>query len=116
MKTLDKITLQQLYVEDQLTIREIAEKLSIRPRVVYDAMIHWRVPRRPKSARPNRPAPTLHYDEATIRYHYLDLGQTIKEIAIQLNISSGSVYTAMKRWNIPRRRCGPKPLRPPTAS
>jgi hypothetical protein len=113
---LDKSTLSHLYLEEQLTIREIADKLSVRPRMVYDAMIRWRIPRRPASARLNRPAPNVPFDEATLRYHYLDLGQTIKEIGVQLNVSHWLVLSAMKYWQIPRRRCGPKPKRSPSKS
>ena len=113
---LDKTTLLHLYIEEQLTIRAIADKLSVRPRVVYDALMHWRIPRRPATARPHRPAPNLPFDEATLRYHYLELEQTIKEIGVQLNVPYGLVLSAMKYWHIPRRRCGPKPKRPPSKS
>jgi hypothetical protein len=116
METLDKFTLQRLYVDEQLTIRAIAERLSVNPRKVHDAMIRWRIPRRPASARLNRPAPNVPFDEATLRYHYLDLGQTIKEIGVQLNVSHWLVLSAMKYWQIPRRRCGPKPKRSPSKS
>jgi hypothetical protein len=112
MDILDKTTLQRLYVDEQLTIRGVAHKLNVQPRVVYDAMIRWRIPRRPSSARPHRPAPHPPCDEATLRYHYLDLGRTIKEIGVQLNVSQSAVFAALKYWQIPRRRCGPKPKQP----
>jgi len=111
MEKLDKITLQRMYLEEELTIRAIADRFQVNPRVVYDALMRWRIPRRPSSARPNRPAPVIPFDEATLRYHYLDLEQTIKEIGVQLNVSDSLVFSAMKYWHIPRRRCGPRPKR-----
>jgi DNA-binding CsgD family transcriptional regulator len=109
--TLDKATLSYLYLEEQLTIRAIADKLGVNPRTVHTAMIRWCIPRRPPSARPNRSAPDAPLDEATLRYSYLDLGQTLKEVAVQLNVSHWLVLSAMKYWHIPRRRGGPKPKR-----
>jgi hypothetical protein len=111
LEALDKAMLQRLYIEEQLTIRAIADKLSINPRKVHAAMIRWRIPRRPHSARPHRPAPTFPFDEATLWYHYHDAGQTIKEIGVQLNVPFSLVLSAMKYWDIPRRRCGPRPVR-----
>jgi hypothetical protein len=37
------------------------------------------------------------------------LGKTIKQIAEQFNVSTWIVFSAMKHWNIPRRRSGPRP-------
>jgi len=109
MTILDKNTLLQLYIEEQLTIRAIAEKLSVNPRKVHDAMRHWRIPRRPNSTRMHRPIPNFPFDEATLRNHYHGSGQTIKQIAEHFNVSTWVVFSAMKHWNIPRRRSGPRP-------
>ncbi len=109
--TLDKTTISHLYLEEQLTIRAIAKKLSVNPRSVYSAMIRWRIPRRPRSARTNPPAPKFPFDEATLRYHYHESGQTIKQIALDFKVSIGVVFSAMKYWDIPRRRPGPRPVR-----
>jgi transposase-like protein len=112
MTILDKSTLSHLYLEEQLTIRAIADKLGVNPRKIHDAMRLWHIPRRSNSTRPNRPAPIFPFDEATLRYHYHDVGQTIKQIAEHFNVSSWIVFSAMKYWDIPRRRCGPRPIRP----
>jgi hypothetical protein len=109
--TLDKATLMQLYLEEQLTIRAIADKLNVNQRQVHDAMIRWRIPRRSHSARTNRPAPNFPFDEANLRYHYQDMEQTIKQIALHFDVPTWSVLAAMKYWGIPRRRCGPRPVR-----
>jgi hypothetical protein len=111
MTILDKSTLSHLYLEEQLTIRAIADKLNVNPRKIHDAMRHWRIPRRPNSVRTNRPAPTFPFDEATLRYHYHDSGQTIKQIAVHFEVSTWIVFSAMKYWGIPRRRSGPRPAR-----
>ena len=111
MMILDKATLSHLYLEEQLTIRAIADKLSVNPRKIHDAMRLWRIPRRPKSARPHHPAPTFPFDEATLRHHYHDAGQTMKQIAIHFEVSTSVVFSAMKYWDIPRRRCGPRSAR-----
>lgn len=109
--SLDKTTLAHLYVEEHLTIRAIANKLSVSQRQVHSAMIRWRIPRRSHSARTNRSEPNVPFDEATLRYHYHDAGQTIKQIALHFKVSSWVVFSAMKYWDIPRRRCGPRPVR-----
>jgi hypothetical protein len=111
MIILDKATLSHLYIEEQLTIRAIADKLSVNPRKIHDALRHWRIPRRPNSARTRRPAPNFPFDEATLRHHYHDTGQTIKQIAGQFKVSTWVVASAMKYWDIPRRPCGPRPVR-----
>jgi hypothetical protein len=111
MPILDKSTLSHLYLEEQLTIRAIADRLSVSPRKIHDAMRRWRIPRRPNSTRTNRPAPNFPFDEAILRYHYHDSGQTIKQIAEQFKVSTWIVFSAMKYWDIPRRRCGPRPAR-----
>ena len=111
MQEFDKMIVYRLYVEEQLTIREIATMLSVHQQTVYTAMIRWRIPRRKGPNRPHRSEPKRPLDQATLQYHYHELGQTIKEIAAQFNVSHGVVHSAMKYWGIPRRRCGPKPKR-----
>jgi len=46
-------------------------------------------------------------DESTLRRMYLDEGQTIRQIASALEISSAQVYRALVQWHIPRRARGP---------
>jgi len=111
MNELNRMTLYRLYVEEQLSIRAIGDMLSVPHQKVYAAMIPWRIPRRKGSARPHQRQPKSPLDEATLRYHYHEEGQTIKEVALRLKVSTGAVSSAMKYWDIPRRRCGPKPKR-----
>jgi transposase-like protein len=47
-------------------------------------------------------------DESTLRRMYLDEGQTIRQIASALEISSAQVYCALVQWHIPRRARGPR--------
>jgi hypothetical protein len=103
--------LAHLYLAEQLTNHTIADKLKVNPRNIHDAMIRWRIPRRPHSAQPNRPAPASPFDEATLRYHYHDAGQTIRQIAEHFDVSTSVVFPAMKYWAISHRRCGPRPVR-----
>jgi transposase-like protein len=109
--TLDKTTLARLYLEEQLTIRAIAKRYNRADRTVYDLMRRWRIPRRPRGVRVNIPALVLPFDEATLRQLYLDQGQTLREVADQFQVSRSLIRKAMIRWQIPRRRCGPRPLR-----
>ena len=47
-------------------------------------------------------------DETTLRQLYLDERRTIREIAATLSISPAAVNRALCRWDIPRRRRGPR--------
>jgi hypothetical protein len=47
-------------------------------------------------------------DEPTLRRLYLDERRTIREIAATLAISPAAVNRALCRWDIPRRRRGPR--------
>ena len=109
--TLDKTTLSRLYLEEQLTIRAIAKRYNRADRTVYDLMRRWGIPRRPRWLRVNNHASTLPFDESTLRQLYLDQGQTLREIADQLQVSRSLIRSAMIRWHIPRRRPGPRPER-----
>jgi transposase-like protein len=48
------------------------------------------------------------FDEPTLRRMYLDDGQTIRQIASALGISSARVRGALIHWQIPRRQRGPR--------
>src|SRR5262245_51259489 len=109
---LDEALLRRLYLEEQHSIRGIAEILGLATRTVYDAMLHYRIPRRPPGgARPRRTGTSEtvgSLDETTVRQLYLEAGQSIIEIARVARCSQASVRKAMIRWNIPRRRQGPR--------
>ena len=46
MSIVDPLMLQQLYVEKQLSIRDIASLLHVNPRTVHTALIRSRIARR----------------------------------------------------------------------
>lgn len=108
----DETVLRQLYLEEQRSIREIAAILGMATRTVYDALIRYRIPRRPRSvSRPGHSHGKLTVgllDEATVRRLYLEDGQSISEIAHVAHCSPAGLCKAMIRWNIPRRRQGPR--------
>lgn len=110
--TLDKTTLARLYLEEQLTIRAIAKRYNRAARTIYDLMRRWRIPRRPRSFSADSPALDLTFDESRLRQLYLEQGRTLQEVADELQVSRALIRKAMIRWHIPRRRPGPRPVRP----
>jgi predicted DNA-binding protein YlxM (UPF0122 family) len=111
---LDEVTLRRLYLDEQQSIRAIAESEHVATRTVYDALIHYRIPRRQAGFRSSSlpPADPL-FDEATLRCLYLEEQRSIRDIATQHRVSTRMVYDAMSRYCIPRRTAGqrrPAPL------
>lgn len=113
---LDEITLRRLYLEEQRPIREIAALLHLPTRSVYDALIRYRIPRRPASFRSarNEVADTP-FDEASLRHLYLDEERSIRAIAEIAHVSTRAVYDALMRYGIPRRTVGQRPSAPAQA-
>jgi predicted DNA-binding protein YlxM (UPF0122 family) len=104
---LDETMLRQLYLEEQRSIREISQLEHVSTRSVYDALIHYRIPRRAsgfRSPRVQRASVTL--DEPTLRRLYLDEERSIRDIAALYQVSTRMVYDAMGRYVIPRRTTG----------
>jgi hypothetical protein len=112
MTTLDEMTLRRMYHEERLSIRAIADALGLNYRTIYDALMRWKIPRRPRGLRTIYHVPTFAFDEATLRHLYLDAGHTIKEIAVTFQVAPSAVWSAMEYWQIPRRRRGPRHQRP----
>src|SRR4051794_26784852 len=79
---LDETTLRRLYLEEQRSIRVISQLKHVSTRSVYDALIHYRIPRRAsgfRSPQVQRANATL--DEPTLRRLYLDEERSIRNIA-----------------------------------
>jgi len=111
---LDESTLRQLYLEQQRSIRDIAALEHVPTRTVYDALIRYRIPRRPSGLRSVRPqlASAL-FDEATLRRLYLQEQRSICVIAALHHVSTRMAYDALSRYRIPRRAAAqrrPTPL------
>lgn len=111
---LDEATLRRLYLEECLSIRAIAAQEQLPTRMIYDALIKYRIPRRPAGFRGQelrRATPAL--DEATLRRIYVEEGQSIRAIAELAGVSTRMIYDALIRYRIPRRAVGqrrPAPL------
>jgi predicted DNA-binding protein YlxM (UPF0122 family) len=108
---LDEITLRRLYLEEQRSIRDIARLANVPTRAVYDALIRYRIPRRPAGFHQKSPQPAqASLDEATLRGLYQHEQRSIREIAALQQVSTRVVYDALSRYRIPRRPAGqPRP-------
>jgi hypothetical protein len=107
---LDEATLRRLYLEEQRSIRVIATLSKVSTRVVYDALSRYRIPRRRRGYRAQRPSVIALesglLDETTLRHLYADEGRSIAAIAAILRSSPSRIHNALIRWGIPRRRRG----------
>jgi len=107
---LDETTLRRLYLEEQRSIREIAVLQHLPTRSVYDALIRYRIPRRPASYRsPHKDPVEAPFDEAMLRGWYLEEERSIRAIADLAHVSTRVVYDALMRYGIPRRTVGQRP-------
>lgn len=117
---IDETRLRQLYLEEQQSIRAIAALEGVPTRLIYDALIHYRIPRRQSGFRSNAAQPaSMLLDEATLRRLYLEEHRSIRDIAALHQVSTRMVYDAMSRYRIPRRTAGqrrPAPLVIPIAN
>jgi predicted DNA-binding protein YlxM (UPF0122 family) len=104
---LDETMLRRLYLEEQRSIREIAQLEHIPTRTVYDALIYYRIPRRASGFRSPRVQPaSAPLDESTLRRLYLDEERSIRNIAALYQVSTRMVYDGLSRYRIPRRTTG----------
>jgi predicted DNA-binding protein YlxM (UPF0122 family) len=103
----DEKTLRKLYLEDELSIRSIATRTHVSVRTVYDALLRYRIPRRPAGSRTtSRQATGLRIDEATLRQLYLNELRSIRAIAELAHVSSRTIFDALVGYGIPRRTAG----------
>jgi predicted DNA-binding protein YlxM (UPF0122 family) len=100
----DEAYLRYLYLDQELSIRAIAARERVPLRTVYDALIHYRIPRRLAGfhSASIQPADTP-LDETTLRRLYLSEERTIRDIAALYQVSTRKVYDALRRYRIPRR-------------
>jgi predicted DNA-binding protein YlxM (UPF0122 family) len=110
---LDEITLRRLYLDEQRSIREISQLVHVSTRSIYDALIHYRIPRRASGFRSPQAQPAKKaLDEATLRHLYLEEERSIRDIAALCQVSTRMVYDTMGRYNIARRTSGYRKPRP----
>jgi len=104
---LDETTLRRLYLDEQRSIREIAQLEHVSTRTVYNALIRYRIPRRAAGFRSPRIQPAnITPDEPTLRRLYLGEERSIRNIAALYHVSTRMVYDALSRHRIPRRTTG----------
>ena len=110
MSIVDLATLRHLYIDEQLSIRNVAALLHVNPRTVHSAMIRGRIPRRKQWEQPATAAAAratqYQIDEAQLRQLYVLEWHSIREIADIFNTCPSTVQHALVRWNIPRRKRG----------
>jgi predicted DNA-binding protein YlxM (UPF0122 family) len=104
---IDEDRLQELYVAEQRSIRDIAALEHMSTRAVYDVLVRYSIPRRPAGFhnKPIQPAPAS-FNEANLRRLYLDEERSIRNIAALYQVSARMVHDALNRYRIPRRRAG----------
>lgn len=104
---IDEDRLQQLYIAEQRSIRDIAALEHMPTRAIYDALIRYNIPRRPAGFHKKHLQPTTaSFDEATLRRLYLDEERSIRDIAALYQVSTRAVYDALIHHRIPRRKTG----------
>ena len=110
MSNIDPAMLRQLYIDQQLSIRVIADILHINPRTVHNALIRSRIPRRQRweqhATLGGARARVDDLDEALLRRLYTVERHSIREIATILNTCPSTVQHALIRYQIPRRKRG----------
>jgi predicted DNA-binding protein YlxM (UPF0122 family) len=104
---IDEVRLRQLYITERRSIRDIAALERVSTRMIYDALIHYHIPRRPAGFRPKNPQPAQSpLNEATLRRLYLQEQRSIRDIAALQQVSTRTVYDALSHYSIPRRPAG----------
>lgn len=108
---LDEASLRRLYVEEQRSIKAIADLGRVSTRTVFDALSRHRIPRRSAGYRAPLPRAIALpdgrlLDEALLRRLYLDEGRSIVGIAAALQCTPSRIRNALIRWGIPRRHRG----------
>ena len=109
MSIVDLDTLRHLYVDEQLSIRDVAASLGIDPRTVHTALIRARIARRQRWEHHNTAMERAAHgqlNEARLRQLYLIEQLSIREIAIILDTCTATVHHALVAWNIQRRKRG----------
>ena len=106
MSVFDEPTLRRMYVDEGLTIRQIARALHTSTKTVLAALDQYGIERRSRG-------PRRRLEQATLRRMYVDERQTIREISMVLGVAPGTVCEALERYGIERRKAAPRRDRPP---
>ncbi len=107
---LNEVELRRLYLDEQQSIRAIAAQAGVSARVVYNALMAYRIPRRKSGFRHSVAAVLVlgngTLDEATLRRLYEQEQRSIADIAAILQCTPSRIRSALVRWGIDRRRRG----------
>jgi predicted DNA-binding protein YlxM (UPF0122 family) len=90
--------LRRLYVDESMTIAEVAATLGVAPQTVHNRLVAAEIPRRPS---PSTPRADLRDDE--IRRLYIDDEWSAAEIAAHFACGTSTVYGRLDRMRVPRR-------------
>jgi len=105
-RRLDSETVRRLYEEECLTLRQVAERLSVSRQAVHDRLIRDGVKTRSTAAtRRHGPREAYNYgiDAGKLRELYLEKGLGCSAIGRRIGVERGRVWRALIRENIPRR-------------
>jgi transposase len=101
--TSDTERLRRLYVDEQMTISQIAASLAVAPQTVHNRLVAAKIPRRPSPSTPRNDI-----TENTIRRLYIDQRCSAAEIASHLGCGTTTVYTRLDRMGVTRRPARPR--------
>lgn len=106
----DEATLRCWYVEEERSIRAIAELAQVSTRVVYEALLRYGIARRTVGQRSGAITPATRdgrlVDEAVLRRLYEEENLSIEKIASMLACSPSRIRSALIRWGIALRPRG----------
>jgi hypothetical protein len=98
MAELDAATLRRMYVDERMTVTEIARTLRVRKQTVCDALAQWDIPRRRRGLR--RRMPELPFTAGELRRLVDRKG--VRAVARRLSVAPDVVYAYLQREPLPR--------------
>lgn len=107
---IDRTELRRLYVDQQLTIREVADRLNVpKNRIIRDLTLAG-IPRRSRHSRRPR-GPRLAVTAERLTDLYVNQGLTLAQLGAELQVSEGYLRRRLRESGITERRgtFGPKP-------
>jgi len=113
----DQDWLRRQYVQQHRSAADIARELACSETAVLDALRRHRLPVRDRGGgNRRRPMPPELKDVEWLEQRYWREGASIRQIAVQLNVSGSAVANALRRTAVKRRPVGnqsaPPPLQP----